>query len=138
MSVRASPPLVRNRPVRPRQHGPGGLVDGPRPSAPGLEPAGRASLAARGPRRPDPGRLRTAVVDLAEPELAARQPGGHGRARCAAALLARAQTHRLRAGGPRILAGVSALPCDRVDDAKRVPPRRPVLPAAPLCDLVPR
>ena len=77
-------------------------------------------------------------LDLAEPRPAAREPGGRGCARRAARLLARAQAPRLRASGPRLRARVPALSANPVADPERVPPRRPRLPAAALCHLVPR
>ena len=89
-------------------------------------------------RRPDPGPLRAAVADLAEPEPVARHAGGHRLARGAAALLARAQAPGSERAGTRVLARVPVLSGDRVDDAERVPPGCLGVPPPALRDLVPR
>ena len=91
-------PRLLDRPLRPREHGPGGLVDRARPPAADHRPARRPGLAARRALRPDPRRLRAALARLAEPGPAARRAGRRSRARRAARLLARAQAPRRRAG----------------------------------------
>src|SRR5207248_11718864 len=101
------------------------------------EPARGPGLPAGRPRRPGPGRLRSAVVALAEPEPAADRSGDRRRGRRAAGLLARGQTHGLRARRARAIAQLPALSGRRVDDVERVPPGRARLPVAPLRDLVP-
>ena len=133
-----APPRVLDRPLRPREHGPVGLVDRARPPAPDHRPARRPGLPARRALRPDPRRLRAALARLAEPGHAARHAGGRGRARRAARLLARAQAPRQRAGRRRLRARLPRLPADPVADAERVPPGRARLPAAAVRDLVPR
>ena len=91
---RAPAPRLRERPLRPRQHDAGGLVDRPRRRALGHGRARRADLAARLALRPDPRPARAALVALAGPRAAARRPGGRRRLRGAAGLLARAQAPR--------------------------------------------
>ncbi len=102
------------------------------------EPAGRADLAARRPCRPDPRRVRAALVALAEPGPAAHRAGGRRRARRAAGVLARPQAPRLGARGARLRARVPAPARRRVADPERVPPGRARDAAAALRLLVPR
>ena len=73
-----------HRPLRPREHGADGLEHGARPLPPDDERRRSADLAPGRALRPDPRRLRAALVDLAEPGDAARRPGGRGRPRRAA------------------------------------------------------
>src|SRR5262245_51768718 len=132
------PPSVPDRPLRPREHGAGGLVDRARPPAGGHgAPRGR-DLAPGLPLRPDPARVDAALARVAEPGLAARCAGHRSLAGGAAGLLARPQARRLRARGRRLRPRVPALPRDAVADPERVPPGRARVPAAAVRDLVPR
>ena len=93
---------------------------------------------AGGSRRPDPRRLRPAVVDLAEPGHAARRAGDRGRRRSSSRVLARAQASRLRARRTRVRARLPALSGHRLADAERIPSRRTRDAAPALRLLVPR
>src|SRR6185437_7077616 len=97
--------------IRPREHGAGGVGGGARPSARDHDPPWRTGVAARLARRPDPRRVRAALVDLAESEHAGRR----------ARLLARAQAPRVGARRARLLARVSPVSGGAVADAERVP-----------------
>ena len=91
---RAQAPRFRERALRPREHDAGGLVDRPRRLPLGHRRPRRADLAARLALRPDPRPARAALVALARSRAAARRPGGRGRQRRAAGLLACAEAHR--------------------------------------------
>ena len=92
--------VVRDRTLRPREHGAGGLVDGARPSAARHRPDRRAGVH---------GSARTSTRSSSlfaplwwlwpSPDLLLVVAGGRDRARRAAGVLARAQAPRLRARG---------------------------------------
>ncbi len=73
VALGAPAPRVRHRPLRPREHGPGGLVDGARRS-PRMTDLKGDQISRLAHTRSDPDSVRAAVVDLAEPEHAARRP----------------------------------------------------------------
>ncbi len=137
-AFRAPAPRLQHRPLRPWQHGAGRVVDGARRRARGDGAPGAAVLAARRALRPDPGRLRTALVAVARPDDARRRPGDRDRPRRAARLSARPQAPRLGPRGRRLRDRVSALSADAVARSERVPPGRARDAASPRRLLVPR
>src|SRR6266511_2171072 len=132
-----TPPCLPHRPLRPREHGPGGLDNGAWRLPAHDRPAGPRYLPAGGALRPDPGRLRAPVVDLAEPGPAADGAGDPGRARGDPGLLARPQAPGLRTRGARLLPRLPALSACAMADPGRVPPGRARLSVAPVRVLVP-
>ena len=96
----APAPRFQHRPLRPRQHGAGRVVDGARRRARGDGAPGAAVLAARRALRPDPRRLRAALVAVARPDDA-RSSSRRSRSRSARVpvfLLARKHLDSERAG----------------------------------------
>src|SRR5207253_10450078 len=118
-SLPASTPRFRDGALRPWEHGSGRLVDSARRPAPGHKSARGSDLATSRTRRPDPRRLRSTLVALAEPESASDYASAGCSARSAAALLARAQAHRIEPSRTRLLTRLPALSCNPVDDVER-------------------
>ena len=129
---RAQAPRLRERPLRPRQHDAGGLVDRPRRRALGHGRARRADLAARLALRPDPRPAGAALVALARPGAAARRPGDRRRLGGAAGLLARPQAPPRGLAGGCARPGLSPLGSGAVADRERLPPGGARVPAAPV------
>ena len=127
------------RPLRPREHDAGGLVDRARRLPLGHRRPRRADLPARLALRPDPGRARAALVGLAGPRAPARR-----------ARRSQSQPARSRSTGSRASTSAPSwprcgtrrrlprLPAGAVADDERLPSRRARVPAPPLRVVAPR